>query len=279
MRCQRLCLSHAKRHGLTQHSVFLFIMQLMQLHYQSVGTGQPLIFIHGLFGSGDNWRSVAKHFSQSYQVISLDLRNHGRSPHSDMQNYALMAADLLALYDTLQIEKAHLVGHSVGGKVAMQFAHTYPDRVKQLVVVDMATRAYADEHTHLIDALLAIDLKQYNSRSGVDAALKNNIKDTMVRQFLLMNLARTETGLEWRLNLQGLKQNYPHLQAAVCQESLYENPCLFIKGARSNYIQEADISMLRQQFSRAQFKSLDAAHWVHAEQPQTFITMVEAYII
>ncbi len=250
----------------------------MQLHYQSIGNGTPLIFIHGLFGSGDNWRSIAKHFADDYQVITLDLRNHGRSPQSDDQTYALMAEDLLALMDDCNIEKAHIVGHSMGGKVAMQFATQSPDRVNKLVVVDMATRAYADEHSHLIDAMLAIDLQQHQSRQSVDGALKTNIPVTMVRQFLLMNLVRSDTGLDWRINLPSLKDNYPALQSAVCEGAPYDKPCLFIHGEMSEYVLPADKAMIQQRFSQAAFIALPTGHWIHAEAPTQFIEALENYL-
>ena len=140
----------------------------MQLHYQSVGQGQPLILLHGLFGSADNWGVVAKHFSTYYQVISVDLRNHGRSPHHDRQDYTLMAEDLLELCDALNLDATLLLGHSMGGKVAIQFAAQYPKRVDQLVIVDMAIRSYADVQTYLIDAMMAADLSVMRHRRDVD---------------------------------------------------------------------------------------------------------------
>lgn len=250
----------------------------MQLHFQTIGSGDPLIFIHGLFGSGGNWRSIAKHFSNDYQVISLDLRNHGRSPHSSQQNYNCMADDLLTLMDSCNLQNAHIIGHSIGGKVAMQFATKHPSRVEKLVVVDIATRAYADEHTHLIDAMLAIDLRQHSSRQGVDSALKAKIPNQMVRQFLLMNLHKTEAGFDWRINLTALKDNYIHLQAAICESSQYQQPCLFVKGNNSDYIREEDKAQLLTHFTKAQFTSLNTGHWIHAEDPKGFIEIVEQFL-
>jgi len=159
----------------------------MQLHYQTLGQGHPLILLHGLFGSADNWGEVAKHLAQTYQVISVDLRNHGRSPHSDSQTYTDMTSDLVELCDGLGLDTIHLLGHSLGGKVAMQFATQYPERVNQLVIVDMAMREYLDEHTHLIDAMMAVDLSTMQSRTEADKALSSRINLAMVRQFLLMN--------------------------------------------------------------------------------------------
>jgi pimeloyl-ACP methyl ester carboxylesterase len=255
----------------------------MQLHYQILGQGQPLVLLHGLFGSGDNWGTVAKHFSQHYQVISVDLRNHGRSPHSDSHNYDDMADDLLELCDALGLERINLLGHSMGGKVAMQFATQHPDRVEKLIVVDMAPRAYADAHTHLIDAMLEVDLTATQSRNEADKALSSKIPEAMVRQFLLMNLIKSdinssEANLAWRINLPALKTNYPNLIQAVCEHAHYEKPCLFIRGINSDYVQDHDIAQIKTRFTQAEFTDLPTGHWVHAEQPQAFITTIEKFL-
>lgn len=251
----------------------------MQLHYQTLGQGQPFILLHGLFGSGDNWGTVAKHFSRHYQVISVDLRNHGKSPHSASQNYANMADDLLDLCDSLGLDRIHLLGHSLGGKVAMQFATHFPDRLEKLVVVDMAIRTYADAHTHLIDAMMAVDLTTLQNRSEVDKALSGSIPHAMVRQFLLMNLIKSGGNLAWRINLDALKTNYPSLQQAVCENTRYEKSCLFIRGEYSDYIQDADTEHIKTHFTNAQFASLQTGHWVHAEQPHAFIEVVENFLV
>lgn len=248
----------------------------MQLHTQILGQGQPLVLLHGLFGSADNWGSIAKHFSQHYQVISVDLRNHGRSPHSDTQTYPDMADDLLAVLDTLGLSQVHLLGHSLGGKVAMQFATQYPDRVSKLIVVDMAMRAYPDRYTQLMDHMLAVDLSQMASRNEVDNALKDAIPNLRVRQFLLTNLVKNEAQLQWRINLPALKANYATLIAAIAVH--FEQPSLFIRGERSDYVQASDIAELQQHFPQAEFVSLPTDHWVHAEQPQLFIDAVETYL-
>jgi pimeloyl-ACP methyl ester carboxylesterase len=258
----------------------------MQLHYQTLGQGKPVVLLHGLFGSGDNWGTVAKHFSQHYQVISVDLRNHGRSPHSDSHNYADMADDLLELCETLGLESIRLLGHSMGGKVAMQFATQHPDRVEKLIVVDMAPRAYADAHTHLIDAMLEVDLSAMQNRGEVDKTLSSKIPQAMVRQFLLMNLVKSDidsseaksTNLAWRINLPALKTNYPSLIQAVCEHARYEKPCLFIHGEHSDYVQDHDIAQIKTHFTQAQFTDLPTGHWIHAEQPQAFIATVEKFI-
>ncbi len=248
----------------------------MELHYQTLGQGQPLVLLHGLFGSADNWGSVAKHFAQHYQVMSVDLRNHGRSPHSDSQTYAEMADDLLKLCDTLGLSQIYLLGHSLGGKVAMQFATQYPKKVSKLIVVDMAMRAYRDRYTQLMDHMLAVNLSQMASRNDVDRALADTIPNVRVRQFLLTNLINTEGQLQWRINLPALKANYATLIAAVNVH--FDQPSLFIRGERSDYVNDRDITELQQHFSQAQVVTLPTDHWVHAEQPQLFIQSVEAFL-
>jgi esterase len=248
----------------------------MQLHYQTTGEGQPLVLIHGLFGSADNWGIIAKHFAQHFQVISIDLRNHGRSPHSESQTYVDMADDLLQLCDTLGLEQIHLLGHSLGGKVAMQFATQYPERVSKLIVVDMAMRAYADEHTQLIDAMQAVDLNILKSRSEVDKELNGPIPNLMVRQFLLTNLVKTGEQLQWRINPPALKENYEKLISAISAH--FEKPSLFIRGERSHYVNESDVAEIHSQFADAEIISLPTDHWVHAEQPQLFIQTVERFL-
>lgn len=256
------------------------------LHYQvldapSGASGTPLLLIHGLFGSADNWGSIARHFAQHGPVISVDLRNHGRSPHHASQTYAEMAADVLAVCDHLQLAQVHMLGHSLGGKVAMQFAMQFPHRVNKLIVVDMAMRAYADVHTPLIDAMLAVDLRQCASRSEVDKVLAPAIPTLMVRQFLLTNLHKVDGQLQWRLNLAALKANYAQLQSALSMPADGQGwamPSLFVRGERSDYINAQDIQMIHQHFAQASVASLPTDHWVHAEQPQLFIQTIEAFL-
>jgi len=160
----------------------------MKLHYQITGAGQPVVILHGLFGSLDNWRSIAKQLSRYAQVITVDLRNHGRSPHSSQQNYALMVDDLLELLDDLELDQADLIGHSIGGKVAMAFAKAHPTRLNRLVVIDISPRQYAEDSSHIaiFKALLALDLTLYSTRSEVDEVISSILPDKAVRQFLLI---------------------------------------------------------------------------------------------
>jgi len=251
----------------------------MKLHYQKAGEGDTLVIIHGLFGSADNWRSMAKYFSKTHQVISVDLRNHGRSPHSQEQDFTLMAEDIHQLCSDLSLSRITLLGHSLGGKVAMQFAMLYPNLVDKLIIVDIAMRQYFSQHTPLMDAMMALDLRQYSSRNEADEALSSAISDTAVRQFFLINLIVEEGELAWRINLHGLKIKYPNLMASVCEDVQISVPSLFIYGGLSDYVTEADRVSLPETFSQAEFVCIEnASHWVQAERPQEFKRVVEGFL-
>lgn len=252
----------------------------MSLHYQITGDGgSPLLLIHGLFGSADNWRGIAKQFAKTRQVISVDLRNHGRSFHHAQQNYALMAADIASTLDTLGLEKVNLLGHSIGGKVAMQFAADYPARLDKLIVVDIAPRQYADSHSQILKNLLAVNLAQFKQRREVDAALASSIEDKTIRSFLLTNLTTIDGKLDWRINLNHLLCNYPALLQAVKLAEPVSQPSLFISGAHSDYISAADRQQIREKFSNVRLLSIaNAGHWVHADQPDAFCQTVESFL-
>jgi len=247
----------------------------MTLHYQVSGSGQALVILHGLFGSSDNWRGLAKQLTTVAQVITVDLRNHGRSPHSTEQTYDLMADDLAELIDQLNINQIDLIGHSVGGKVAMAFSQRYPELLRKLAVVDIAPRAYPDEHSAIFKALLALDLSLYKSRTEVDKALQKSILIKPVRQFLLMNLASDNDGLKWQLNLPALFDAYPQLLQAVCESDIVDVPCCFIRGGKSNYIKEQDVALIDATFPNSEIITIQqAGHWVHADAPQPFLAKI-----
>lgn len=251
----------------------------MKLYYQTAGAGRPLVILHGLFGSSDNWRAVAKQLAKQAQVIIVDLRNHGRSPHSSEQNYPLMADDLVELLDDLNLDKVDIIGHSVGGKVAMAFSQYYPQRLGKLVVVDIAPREYPDEHSAIFKALLALDLSQYSTRNEVDKALSSSIADKFVRQFLLMNLTVSEEQLNWQVNLKALFENSPQLLKAVCEDIVIETASYFIRGGHSDYIGNDDEAMIKAIFANSEIETIEqAGHWVHADAPQEFVRKVIAFL-
>lgn len=185
----------------------------MELFYREMGEGQPLVILHGLFGFSDNWQTQAKKFSDYYRVILVDLRNHGHSPWSDAFSYALMVEDLKSLFDALNLTDVILLGHSMGGKVAMHFAQKYEDRLNKLIVVDMGVKSYPLHHEHILKAFHEIDLSKLSARSEAEAILKQFIDSDGVRQFLLKNLYWMEKGkLSWRVNFPVLERNVRNIK-------------------------------------------------------------------
>lgn len=251
----------------------------MRLHYQSIGQGEPLVILHGLFGSADNWRGIANALSSQRQVISVDLRNHGRSFHHPQQTFDLMAEDLLNLLDELGLPTIDILGHSLGGKTAMQFTQNYTDRVSRLIVVDIAPRQYVDEHSVIFKALLALDLSKFSSRTEVSEALSDTLPDPLVRQFLLLNLQKNDQGFSWRINLQALFCSYPGLLQSIEPKEAVEVPALFISGENSNYVTDNDWQQIKSFYPNAEHVVIDnAGHWVHADQADIFIEQVNRFL-
>ncbi|MDX1572814.1 MAG: alpha/beta fold hydrolase [Methylophaga sp.] len=252
----------------------------MSLHYQIVGEGgTPLLLIHGLFGSADNWRGIARQLSKTRQVISVDLRNHGRSFQHPQQNYRLMAADIVDVLAELGVDKVNLLGHSIGGKVAMQFAIDYPQLLNKLIVVDIAPRSYPDTHSQIFKNLMAVNLAHFRQRNEVDKAMAAMIPDQAVRSFLLMNLTVHDDQLTWRINLEHLSCNYPSLLQAVTPTATIVQPTLFICGGDSDYIGTEDRQQIRQWFRNVQLLRIaNAGHWVHADKPEAFCQTVESFL-
>lgn len=253
----------------------------MKLHYKEMGHGQPLLILHGLFGTLDNWQTLAKRLAEHYNVFLVDLRNHGRSPHSDQHDYDVMAEDVLRLVDELQIPTPAIMGHSMGGKVAMNYALKYPTRLTKLIVVDIAPKAYPPHHDEIIDALQSVDLSTVTSRGDVDAQLAKSIKEESVRLFLMKNLYRKEDNtFGWRMNLDTIEQNYENVAAAITSDIPFKKSTLFIKGGRSRYILPEDVySSIEHLFTLVQVETIpDAGHWVHAEAPDQVYDLVTRFL-
>jgi pimeloyl-ACP methyl ester carboxylesterase len=215
---------------------------------------------------------LAEHF----HVYAVDQRNHGESPHSDEMNYPLMAADVEKFFIARGIQSAFVIGHSMGGKTAMQFALQFPNRVERLVIADMAPRAYAPAHEKIIAALLALDLSKFQAREQIETALEPEIPKLVLRRFLLKNLSRDSTGgFIWKINLRGLSGNYFHLRQPVSALVPFAKPTLFISGGKSNYINDADEPLIRGLFPQSEIKTIaEAGHWVHADKPEEFLRLV-----
>jgi pimeloyl-ACP methyl ester carboxylesterase len=248
----------------------------MKLHYRSMGDGFPLIVLHGLLGSLDNWQPLGRHFAAHFRVFAVDLRNHGQSPHHDDVSYDAMAADLDEFMRTHELTRAHLLGHSMGGKVAMQFALRHPARVDKLVVVDVSPRAYPPSHKGTLAALLALDLQKFQRREQLDVELAKSMDNTEVRHFLLKNVVRGDHGgFRWKANIRGLWESYERLTVAVTSETFCNRPTLFVRGEKSDYVPAADNDLIRRLFPRAEFCVIaGAGHWVHADQPEAVFASV-----
>lgn len=255
--------------------------QSISLHYETAGTGKPLILLHGLFGSSSNWRPMAKQWSEKYQVFAVDLRNHGRSPHSDTMNYGVMADDVRSFMQSQNIASTFLLGHSMGGKTAMQFALNYPDLVDKLVVVDMPPHATLPRHGEILAALGQLNLQAAANRRELDAELAQDISDASVRQFLLMNIMNDQDGkLVWRMNLESLTRNYDQINRAVESAQIFEKPTLFIRGEKSDYITDEHWDNIKTLFPSAEIVTVaGAGHWVHAEAPQEFSRVVQDFLL
>jgi esterase len=252
----------------------------MKLHVREMGEGFPLVILHGLFGFSDNWQTHAKKLAAYYRVVLVDLRNHGHSPWSDEFSYQLMVYDLKELVDDLGIQKMHLLGHSMGGKVAMLFAQQYTKSIDKLLVVDIGIKAYPMHHQHILAGMHAIDLNTITARSQAEAILKEHIDSDGVRQFLLKNLYWKDKGqLAWRMNVDVLEREMPEILAALPEKETFV-PTLFIRGALSNYILDEDFSAIEEVFPEAEFVTIDhAGHWVHAEAPGEFIDAVLSFCL
>jgi esterase len=253
----------------------------MRVYFECYGAGRPLLVLHGLFGSLENWRTLSKTFSRSFAVFAIDQRNHGRSPHSDIFTYPAMAEDLKEFMQQRGLSSAHLLGHSLGGKTAMQLAVAYPEMVNKLVVVDIAPKAYPPGHDDIFHALYTLDIKAFRSRQEADTQLSATIPDAALRQFLLKNLEREASGtLRWRINLDSIHSNYAEILKEIRTDHPFDKPTLFIKGGQSDYIRQGDEPLIRQAFPQAQLVTIPAAgHWVHAEAPQEFARLVLEFLL
>ena len=253
----------------------------MKLNYKIFGSGPSLIILHGLFGMLDNWRSIARMLEGQYQCILVDLRNHGKSPRDGVMNYKVMAEDILELMNDLKINHAVIMGHSMGGKVAMQFALSYPDRVDKLIVVDIAPKKYSSHHHAELDAIQSIEPLRLKDRTEAEVTLTKYLgSDQATIQFLMKNLTRRNNGgFEWKANMPVLIAQYDQLMEGVTSSSPFTKPTLFIRGERSDSIRDQDWPLVLSLFPFARLVTIsNAGHWVHADQPETLKDQVQAFI-
>lgn len=250
----------------------------MNLNYKTYGVGAPLVILHGLFGMLDNWSTLGRKFGNGYKVYLVDLRNHGKSPHNQVMNYPTMAKDIYDFIKANDLDKINLIGHSMGGKVAMQFAIDYPSHINKLVVADIGVKQYKGNHHDIFEAFESLDLAAIESRKQASEQLEKLLPDFGVRQFILKNLARSNDGTYfWRPAIQIIKNEYQHILAAV--EGAFSGPALFVKGGQSKYIVESDTNTLLSQFPNATIQSIaGVGHWLHAEKPGEFYAVVNTFL-
>jgi esterase len=268
----------------------------MKLFFQKLGQGPPLIILHGLYGSSDNWITYARWLSEHFTIYLVDQRNHGRSPHSRGNSYELMAEDLRELITDENLDNVILLGHSMGGKTAMLFTALYPEKVKSLVVVDIGPGSYisvdnyspqALVHLNIANTMLSADLTKYNSRVDIERELTKTIKETTVRQFIMKNVSRSaDNSFSWKLNVEEIAQALPAIMGAIPLDKVPEGkkndhlPVLFIKGEQSNYINSEQLLLIKKYFPSAQLEIIPGAgHWVHAEQPELFMHALNSFLI
>lgn len=252
----------------------------MILHTEITGQGQAIVLIHGLFGSYENLGVIARALAGQWQVVNLDMRNHGRSGWHDTMSYALMAEDMKETLDHLGLEPVVLLGHSMGGKIAMEFALRYPERVSKLILADISPVQNRPRHLEILSALDGIDLDSLQSRQQADQQLALSVTETGVRQFLLKSLYKKDDQFRWRFNVKALIANYPQLLEAPPSKGPYSGPTLFIKGAESDYLLPEHQSLIQQLFPHSKAKVImGTGHWLHAEKPVAFAKIVTDFLL
>ena len=249
------------------------------LNHKILGQGEPLVILHGLFGSLDNWITLAKKWSEQFKVVLVDQRNHGNSFHDEEFSYWSMSEDLKELIDHLELETMSLIGHSMGGKTAMTFCQRYPENLRKLVIADIGPKAYPVHHSAIIDAFYKVPVNELKSRNQADNILEPLIPEFGIRQFLLKNLARTSEGFRWKMNLDVIARNIEEVGKPTIPSVTYSGDALFVYGGKSNYILDTDLMDIKTSFSNSRFEKIqDAGHWLHAEKPQEFYEKVNHFL-
>ena len=245
----------------------------MNLFFKKIGEGKPLFILHGLFGLSDNWSTLSKEYAdKGFSVFTIDLRNHGRSGHSDVFTYEAMANDLDELMQAQSISSINLIGHSMGGKVGMQFALMFPEKLNKLIVVDISPKYYPPHHESVLAALHLVQLTEQLTRKEAENTLRRSLNDEGTIQFLLKNLYwETDTKLNWRFGLKEIENNIEQIGAALTGTQKIDVETLFLRGERSGYINDEDIQLINARFSKVEIITIpNSGHWVHAENPRVF---------
>ena len=248
----------------------------MTLNYKTLGSGKPLVILHGLLGSLDNWVTVSKYLSKSYKVYIIDLPNHGKSYHSQVFSYEDMSNDIDSFFNKNGLTNFSLLGHSMGGKLALKYTDMFEDKIDKLIIVDIANKSYGiNRFDHIFKAMFSISLNNLKSRSDADNAISNLIKNEGERNFILKNLKRTADGFKWNPNIMLLHRKLSDISSKINLRRKVKNNTLFLLGENSNYFNVEDENNLSDEFENYSIKKIqNSGHWVHAENPKDFITSV-----
>jgi esterase len=251
----------------------------MKLFFKTIGEGQPLLVLHGLFGSADNWLTHARQWSEHYKVYLIDQRNHGHSPHTDQQTYSAMAEDLFELIAQENLRDILLLGHSMGGKTAMTFAQSYPFLIEKMIIVDMGIKAYPPHHQRIFQGLNAVDIVNCKTRQDAEMRLLPFVEEAETRQFLMKNMYWKSQGeLAWRFNLPILARDIDFIMQGLAEELCPVRTC-FIRGGDSHYVADQDWSAIKALFPNSELSTIEkAGHWVHAESPALFAEAVNRFL-
>jgi len=253
----------------------------MELFCRHVGSGEPVIILHGLFGSSDNWMSIAHKMGEKRNVFVPDQRNHGQSFHSEEWNYQVMVEDIWTLIEKFHIKNPVILGHSMGGKVAMHFAVTFPNIIKKLIIVDIAPKFYPVHHQQILSGMNSLEVEKIKSRFEANDQLAKSVPDPVIRQFLLKNLARDpESGFNWKLNLEVITNKIDNVGESIePAEMKFDEPVLFIRGSRSDYISPEEYRLIAEIYPNNFIATIrDTGHWVHAENTDQFLKVVESFL-
>jgi esterase len=267
----------------------------MELAFRKLGQGPPMIILHGLYGSSDNWFTIGKAFASKFEVFLIDQRNHGASPHTKEHNYIVLRNDLYGFMEKHGIEKAVIIGHSMGGKAAMYFAVAWPEKVQSLIVVDISPGSYkslttpapqSTDHMNIITSMLGVDFSKVKDRADINRILSETLTSERTRNFLLKNVMKdTDGGYKWKLNIQTLHDQLPQILDGLDPKPFVNGngitgfPVLFVKAEKSGYIRTEDLSIIKTIFPMAEVVTIQGAdHWVHVEQPELLIKTIEYFI-
>lgn len=252
----------------------------MDLYFRKYGTGPPLVILHGLLGSSANWQAQGRYLGDRFSVYVPDLRNHGRSPHSPAMGVTDMVDDIRRFFRAQGIDRAHLLGHSLGGTLAMQFASQHPDRVDQLVIVDMAPGSYPETGRFFFNYLSGLDLSVFDTYRAIDTAMSVRISNTAERQLMLHNIVRNKNReFVWRVNIKSMMSAYDSFSRTVFTKHCFENPTLFVHGTCSDYLKATDARKILTCFPGARILPVQGAgHWVHSDAPEQFNAIVSRFL-